>query len=259
MSKEELDHLFKNKLQDHTRMPSANAWEKLENRLDGENKPVVFRWWYIAAAVALLIMSGVVFWNVAPGPQMANKTATLADTELEDSSQTVIPQEQIAENNERESGIPEEKSMPEDSGAAAEKATPLNLPDQHVAAITPKKPLEEIAAISTEREDAIGSLNTKEEVQITEILENSQAIASADNSEKVEETTLRFSIEEFDEALIPDTNTTNTANSSETKKKGLKKLWASVKSGQLIDTNMGELREAKDDLLSFNKGETQKP
>jgi hypothetical protein len=253
MSKEELDNLFKNKLQDHKRIPSANAWDKLEGRLDGEKKPGGFKWWYMAAAIALLLMSGVVIWNVAPEQQLTNSPSTPEAIETEDSLPENSTQKQLAE--EKNTEIPEDKSSTVKTDADLKQPPKRNITDQQVAAITPKQPTKELLIIPSEQKNASELPQIKEDVNFEEV----QVVASANNTEKAKDQTLKFSIEEFDEALLQETPVTAKTDTTETKKKGLKKLWASVKNGQLIDTNLGELREAKDELLAFNKDDAQKP
>lgn len=52
-----MDELFKNKLENHSLPPSAEAWEKVERQLEKKSKPVI--WWRAAAAVLLV---GAVGW-----------------------------------------------------------------------------------------------------------------------------------------------------------------------------------------------------
>ncbi|MFM8739807.1 MAG: hypothetical protein ACKOC0_06340, partial [Cytophagales bacterium] len=47
-----MDELFKNKLENHSLPPSAEAWEKVEHQLEKKSKPVI--WWRAAAAVLLV-------------------------------------------------------------------------------------------------------------------------------------------------------------------------------------------------------------
>ncbi len=52
-----MDELYKNKLENHSLPPSAEAWEKVERQLEKKSKPVI--WWHAAAAVLLV---GAVGW-----------------------------------------------------------------------------------------------------------------------------------------------------------------------------------------------------
>jgi len=63
MATHRLDQLFKKKLNKHTSVPSNDAWAKLEATLNPPSKKPI--WIYrIAAAVLLLIISGVVLYNI---------------------------------------------------------------------------------------------------------------------------------------------------------------------------------------------------
>lgn len=60
ISKDKIDQLFSEKLDNHTIKPRAEAWEKLENRLEKSKKRVVPIWQKlsIAASIAVLLLAG---------------------------------------------------------------------------------------------------------------------------------------------------------------------------------------------------------
>jgi hypothetical protein len=77
MATHRLDQLFKKKLNKHTSAPSNDAWAKLETTLNQPSKKPI--WIYrIAAAVLLLILSGVVLYNFH-----ITETDQIADVKVE--------------------------------------------------------------------------------------------------------------------------------------------------------------------------------
>lgn len=86
MATHRLDQLFKKKLSKHTSAPSNDAWAKLETTLNQPSKKPI--WIYrIAAAVLLLIMSGVVLYNFK-----ITETGQIAEVKVE-KSPLVTPNE----------------------------------------------------------------------------------------------------------------------------------------------------------------------
>lgn len=259
MSKEELDNLFKNKLQDHKREPSANAWDRLEQQLPAEHKGFIMKWWQVAAAILLLCVAGMVYWTNEPA-------STLATNNEEGSSPT--PQE-IADNAQVTTEDPGSQEEILIDPETTEKE--LVQPDEQIAQTT--KPTKSIPGDNQETRDS----NPTEKIpvvepdnsKITEVIQDepvvlpseiktAEALAVNELSEPstndVTRETLRISIEEFDEALLPKETPTTDAQDSTSKKSGLKKLWATVKNApSKLETGFGDLREAKNDLLTFNK------
>jgi hypothetical protein len=64
--KNNIDKIFKESLQNYERQPRPQAWEKLQERLEGKDRKIVPLWWkYVSAAsVALLLgVGGYLFLN----------------------------------------------------------------------------------------------------------------------------------------------------------------------------------------------------
>jgi hypothetical protein len=60
---EEFDRIFREKLENHQEKPSALAWERLNHQLPASKSSNRGIWWAIAASVAVVIVSGWMFWN----------------------------------------------------------------------------------------------------------------------------------------------------------------------------------------------------
>lgn len=68
ISKDKIDQIFSEKLEGHTIKPRALAWEKLERKLEQNQKKVIPFWrrYSIAASVAALLLMGFIFYFNLP-------------------------------------------------------------------------------------------------------------------------------------------------------------------------------------------------
>ncbi len=266
MSKEELDNLFKNKLQDHNRPVSDNAWERLEQALPEKKKRIIVQWWQVAAAILLLCVAGMVYWTREP----ASTLATIEPAE------EVQPSPEVAKMDPEQTDMApiQEEDPDEDSSILQDPipSTPQVAQASESSNIT--KDIKEV----TDRKDR-SNKNSMPEVKpenttsLAEVIQNDPAVlpqeaevaealasneSSPSNSGKNTTTTLHISIEEFDDALLPDNSPTDNPTDSTGKKTGFKKLWATVKNAPAtLENGLVELREAKNELLTFNKEETE--
>ncbi len=273
MSKEELDGLFRNKLQEHELEPTPGAWERLESSLPDQGERGIFHWWHAAAAILLLAVAGWIFWPASAPDQ----------TQL---ARQVTPENTPAVSQ-PEGGKTATEGMETDSGEDVRQVpSPANgdMETQHLAAapndqvpVTPDpsgsdesgKKTEIPVLPKTDRKEQVAVIETPEPPLSPEDLEKTDPVAvlASDRTENSpgsvtspsagRSNTLTISIEEFDEALLPDQP--DSTGEGEKSTKGLKKLWAAVKNApSSLESGFGELREAKNDLLSLDK-ETEKP
>lgn len=77
-SDEELDRVFREKLEKHKASHSLEAWDKLEAQLDAAKQPKKSSWWAIAAAMPLLLGLGYLIWSQVP---QADEESSLAAIE----------------------------------------------------------------------------------------------------------------------------------------------------------------------------------
>ena len=78
-SDEELDRVFREKLENHEASPSPAAWDKLEAQLDAAKQPKKSSWWAIAAAMPLLLGLGYLIWSQVPQPEKENSVAAIEE------------------------------------------------------------------------------------------------------------------------------------------------------------------------------------
>jgi hypothetical protein len=57
-----IDGLFRSKLENHRVKPSGLAWEKLDQQLSRQEKPA-YPWWRVAAVAILLLSMGALLWT----------------------------------------------------------------------------------------------------------------------------------------------------------------------------------------------------
>ncbi|OYX15845.1 MAG: hypothetical protein B7Z16_12625 [Algoriphagus sp. 32-45-6] len=60
---EQLDRLFREKLEDHQEKPSMLAWERLESQLPASQSSNRGIWWAVAASASLLLVAGWFVWK----------------------------------------------------------------------------------------------------------------------------------------------------------------------------------------------------
>jgi hypothetical protein len=78
-SDEELDRVFKEKLENHQENPSLAAWDRLASQLDAKQAPKkASSWWAIAAAITLALGAAFLFWSTG---QESEIQAPLADAQ----------------------------------------------------------------------------------------------------------------------------------------------------------------------------------
>lgn len=81
MKKHPVDDLFKRKLEGLERMPSENAWLKIQEKQPVRSRPVVWGW-YAAAGVAAAVMGGYLVWQnqqaTSPGNIQVKETIAVS-------------------------------------------------------------------------------------------------------------------------------------------------------------------------------------
>jgi len=74
-SEEELDRVFREKLENYEASPSPLSWDKLEAQLDAAKQPKRNSWWAIAAAMPLLLGLAYLIWSEVPQETQKNSLA----------------------------------------------------------------------------------------------------------------------------------------------------------------------------------------
>jgi hypothetical protein len=94
---EEFDRIFREKLENHQEKPSALAWERLNNQLPTSKSSHRGIWWAVAASVAVVLVSGWMFWKSSGEIDQKQLLAEEAATteELASSQETPTSSESI--------------------------------------------------------------------------------------------------------------------------------------------------------------------
>ena len=166
------DNDIKNKLEERTIEPSANAWDKLSDRLDAseqKNSKKGFFWLAIAASiVGILLVSQLFFKNTLPN----NSTPIIVDTTQESDTEKTIEQtnkEKVSTNLEdvlveKENGlIPEERKTSSSTFNNKTQVVELNIDKSNI-----KERLKKGEKINNLNTSEITGINNKE--QQSEIL-----------------------------------------------------------------------------------------
>lgn len=263
MRSEELDKLFKNKLEDISHAPSGNAWSRVETQLSDKKGA----WFYmrIAAAVLLLItFAGLYYLNIEPKDITENSLTKNQPTELIQPTPTdtakidssAYKQMEIEPVNPIEDNLAEvtdtTKNKPMHSGNDIKKAVPVQ--KENLAQNMTKNQRDD----GLNKKDTVMNNATLKDLRQNKelVAENSEEGATSTandaspNQESDSGTTLVFDIEEFD---MKTAVTKAYDAAEETKKTGFKKVLDFVKSVKEGETGLGGLREAKNNLLSIKQ------
>ncbi|GAA0893075.1 hypothetical protein GCM10009122_27540 [Fulvivirga kasyanovii] len=275
MSNRELDNLFKTKLEDLERKPSANAWERIQaGKQKKKGKGV---WFYagIAAAIVLLAaFTGVLLLN--------NETEDTTIANLEESTKgqerAINTESPLAsDKKEKEPEVPEgqkNNARPEASGTIASPSQQAGDTDNFIAhsdrnkdkkGSNNKKPLEN----GSSGVETYNNFNTPTKVENTSVeiqnekpetgeeeikildshATNSTTVASTNQQPEAQDKgqTITFNIEDFKTAAA-----VAKAEEKEEKRSPLKKVVDFAKNLKEGDAGLGELREAKNELFALN-------
>ena len=133
-SDEELDRVFREKLENHQESPSLAAWDKLEAQLDAAKQPKKSSWWAIAAAMPLLLGLGYLIWSQAPQPEQENSVAAIEEVlevplapESTQEAKTVVSEEAQYQNSLTETVTPSSSKPILKSSLPQENSKVVNL------------------------------------------------------------------------------------------------------------------------------------
>ncbi|UII29857.1 hypothetical protein LVD17_16275 [Fulvivirga ulvae] len=277
MSNRELDNLFKTKLEDLERKPSANAWERIQAGKQKKKRKGIWFYTGIAATIVLLAaFTGVFLFN--NDTETTTTIATLKEnTKGEEHSVKTESPLVITDKKERDSQVLEEQennAQPEASGTIASPAQQVSGTDNFTAhsdrnkdekrsdnkktlengssGIETSNNLNSVAKVeNTPIENQNGEPETgKEEIKILHShATNSTTVASTNQQPEVQDKgqTITFNIEDFKTATA-----TAKAEEKEEKISPLKKVVDFAKNLKESDAGLGELREAKNELFALN-------
>ena len=268
MSAKKIDELFRSKLEGHAGVPSPDAWARLQSKMTPAEEKKVGVWWYVAAAIPLLLVAG--WFLFLPGNGESTTSGTLAeketktnvsaekensdaDTQLADvtvptQKQPLDTAQEPAKATETKSAQPKKAVAKADTRKKTQK--PVQPADTQIASADQNKQtqMETLAAIEdinkvkeiSEEADPLGSLELAE----------GNLVAIVEEPVETPEVKITFIADEDDKFLDPVRELIASELPKE-KKNGFGKLVASARSFSNRDI-LSELRDSKDDL--FNGG-----
>jgi hypothetical protein len=253
MSNKDLDNLFKNKLEDFGKTPAANLWDKIDEQIERPRKKKA--WIFLSVAASLLVL--IIF-----------KTVFL---EKDNSIPVQIAKTLVANDDDCINIFAEEKtSVATNVVKKSEQVTPLK---NNKIDVTHTKPQQaQLPKLSNtiniqpsiaqnnevEQNEKIDSKDIIQEVNINvSELENIADNKTTDATNVVPSTsnhkgtnngqTLVFDISQFEAQ-----KTEIVANEDDKKESKLKRILKIAKDIKEGESGMGDIREAKNELLAFN-------
>ncbi|TXK25012.1 hypothetical protein FVR03_22095 [Pontibacter qinzhouensis] len=202
MKPEEIDKLFKERLGNSTPTPPADLWNRLQERIETEMPQAQkqeqkggFMVWYrsygIAAAVALLLAAGLVFFSLRNNQQQ--QAPTLAQTET---PAPASPAEAVTPEPAETAPALAEVQQPAKSSTEASAPAPVAAPAQAIAKATPvaggsgkKAPVKQIEPLApVAPESTLAAATEPEKPALSKLPEPTAALAAtaAERPERVE-------------------------------------------------------------------------
>lgn len=216
-----VDKLFRSKLENDQVTPRPIAWERIEDRLSKKNKTIIWMRWAAAIALASLVGS---YWILNRGDEQAK---TLAVGEKTPPVQKVQPK---ASSPVKESAVSASQSK------ASKKTRKVFKP---VPAAPLETPVTQSAAIATTQPVVI----TTEPILVAD---NQVTSKPATKGVVLVYTLPSLAAPAVEPALALAANTVTE------KQSGFQKLLEAAKDMKNSDNAWGDLREAKNDLLTFD-------
>lgn len=243
MSSQELDSLFKNKLDDFEKKPSSHLWSKIDRRVQQPGKRRFIWLWSAAAALILLALISIFLYNnqsIETKPELANsdqKTLNTPSKELKKAAEP-LKENAITKTLERNNQLLAVNSVPKETSKQEKEV---------VAKPVMADETKEVEEIEVEKEEKLEEVII-EVSEIENIAKNDATDEEHKASKKIEKgRTLVFDISQFtkEETLA---NTEGEEKSS--KLRQILKFAKDVKEGE---SGLGELRKAKNQLFALNK------
>ncbi|MGE0931043.1 hypothetical protein [Peijinzhouia sedimentorum] len=243
MSNNKIDQFFSKKLENHSATPSADAWSRLESKLDKKEKRVGMIWWQFAAAILLLLTIGGLFYNSMQSndpANMVNETKLLAEEGETNNNNIVTEEEKVQEPEEVEEPenlIADNKpAVSEKTKATVTSTSSSNLIAQNEAKVT-EKPID-ISIAELEKVVAKSDLEDVETLGLvipTEVVKPTKVIQVAS-----------FEVEIYRGLNKPEQTTAKTTEKKSTFKRALE-IAMDVKNGEIA---LDDLRGLKDGFIS---------
>lgn len=229
--KNQMDKLFKEKLENHTLLPSEEAWARVEAKLSKKNNVVA---WRIAAAILLMgVFISLMYWQQTKENASA---PTLAETPTSKENKAATPTPPA--NNPVAMSPTKKTSQPSSTTIYQKKAE--SSAAQHV--IEQKEETSVTLVIETPKENAVALVNEKKEEE--KIIRNATSTTTLASSTQ-KPIKLEFTLDDF-------ASEENVVATTEVKNTGLKRVLELAKEVKNGEGPVNDLREMKNELFAFN-------
>ncbi len=224
-----IDQLFKNMLSEHKAAPSAEAWTKVQSGLSKKNKRIIF--WRIAA---VFVLFGVLIstWYFLSNDE------TITHPQLAKKKEIVTPPKEVIKK-------------PVESITESVKTNITQSPENRKRR-NEKSEIKKQIENSTSQNIAVEN-ELQKQVEDKVMVTEQERIALSVKKEKP--VVIEFTLESISKEPIIEVAQANEAESS-----GLKKIWETALDVKNGDSDLGILRDAKNQLfaLDFKKDKTKR-
>jgi hypothetical protein len=240
------DKLFRERLENYQRPVSAEAWSRIENRLDNKrDKALLLK---IAASLIFLAIAGVTLWQSnADRTESAllseRKTQPEVKTETPEKKKSVTPSNVVIPKPgvKKDRTINENKKVTPKESSKQEFQAPLVGIDRSIARVEEQTPVKE-----EEKQEV-------DAIVVEAITEAQPLVAETSVESKVEDAKIKlvYSVEEMNEKYL-DKKALAEATSEEKKPSTLRKLWDKASDLKNNQEAFGDLRQKKNEILALN-------
>jgi len=258
MSTKKIDELFRSKLADHAAAPGADAWARLQGKMNPPQNKKGFFWMPIAAAVALLILAGWLVFRQSHNSGGLNQT--LAE-------KTIPTQPAVADSSVNTAYQLNEANEPKPLAITTEVTRTEQVTPKKKKTQVTMQPAPQLTASELQRDQLIVSEETlaanpseptSAMVDVPEVLVVTEAtkeqVAEAGNLTETPmetpEVKITF-IADDDERFLQPVKDLIASEAAKEKKNGFGKLIASARTLSNREI-LAEFRESKDDLFNGN-------
>lgn len=234
MEVRETDKLFRDKLKNAPTAPHAASWEKLETMLDEQKKAPVFLFWRVAAAVLLLMISGLVvfFWTQDVSQEGQVAMVEEASESLQ-GNHVIIPEIKI--NKEPTDKIKADPVVIQKKKKATPEANKSKVPNRK----------EQIEKIEPVEEQTVGEIDQQSLAQAE------TKVAEKEDTEKRKIKSIRITYKRGRQSLPKQEKMVAQQKVDTTGNNKIKELWEQTKEIKPGDL-WADIRDAKDNLFQKN-------
>ncbi|GHM98763.1 hypothetical protein WSM22_02530 [Cytophagales bacterium WSM2-2] len=223
---DQLDQLFKGKLEDHTISPSEDAWVKVEAGLSKKNNVVLWRW------AAAILLTGALITIIYQSQKNENTAPALTKKSIEKEKPGVAPEPKKIESTPAIAQTPRkiqsiEKRVEQNSFVSVNKEI---------------QKTETVAVVEDQNKKLIQENSNPIQEKVEEKIKGDATVKREVASKRQKPIKLEFTLEDLSEEKVAATE----------EKSGLKKVLQLAREIKQGEGPMNDLREKKNELFARN-------